>query len=421
MTSTGTGSTTTVTISSFEQAREAYRQKALRQALYDEGEVVMEDVLVNLHGDEHRARRRVENRVLRRETFDHYQNELFPEVTRRTVAPYVEAGRTDLVHLGHELMLNLAALTAGVDRPEGTAEETGRLYDYIQWFIKGATLAHSTEEKGPLAERIAQELTNWDEEFLAPSVARRRTALAALAAGEIGEDELPRDVLTTLLRHDEELQLPPHVLRREVAFYLLAGAHTSATAFVRSINHILGWVEQHPEDRERVTGDPFFVQRCVHETGRLNPSSPVGQRWALEDIAFKDGTTVPAGAKVVIDLAAVNRDPEVFGPDAADFNPRRELPAGVGPFGLSFAAGIHVCIGQDLAAGVVPGREAPEPEDHLFGLVPGAVQYMFNQNVRRDPEHPPQRDAHTSRPYWGTYPALLGCGRADEPPEPRER
>ena len=83
-------------------------------------------------------------------------------------------------------------------------------------------------------------------------------------------------------------------------------------------------------------------------------------------------------------------------------------PQGVGPFGLSFAAGIHVCIGQDLAAGVVPGRDAPVAEDHLFGLVPGAVQYMFNQDVRRDPDNPPQWDTETKRPYWGTYPALLG-------------
>jgi len=49
----------TVTVTTYEQAREAYRQKDLRQALYDEGDVVMADVLVNLHGDEHRARRRL--------------------------------------------------------------------------------------------------------------------------------------------------------------------------------------------------------------------------------------------------------------------------------------------------------------------------------------------------------------------------
>ncbi|NEK58440.1 cytochrome P450 [Geodermatophilus sabuli] len=396
-----------VTIQTFADAKDAYRQKDLRQALYDEGEVIMADVLVNLHGDEHRARRRVENRSFRRETFDHYERELFPAVTDQTLAPHVAAGRVDLVHLGHELMLNLAALTAGVDRPQGTAEETARLYDYMMVFIEGATLAHSTRDKDVQRQAIAAGLLEWDEEFLAPSVARRREALARLAAGEIPESEVPRDVLTVLLRSEGELRLPHEVLRREIAFVLLAGAHTSATAFVRSIDHILSWVEAHPEDAGRVVGDPLFVQRCIHETVRLNPSSPIGMRWALEDVTLKSGVHVPKGGKLVIDLAAVNRDPAVFGPTAAEFDPYRALPSGVGPFGLSFGGGMHVCIGQDLAAGVVPLGEV-DPDTHLFGLVTGAVQRMFTEGVRRDPADPPQRDANTARPYWGTYPVLLG-------------
>ena len=399
-----------VTVRTFADAKDAYRHKDLRQALYDDGEVVMADVLVNLHGREHRDRRRVENRSFRRDTFDLYERELFPAVTDRTLAPYVEAGSVDLVHLGHELMLNLAALTAGLDRPQGTAEETTRLYDYTMLFIEGATLAHSTLDKDERRRCIHAALVEWDEEFLAPSIARRRTALERLAAGEIAESELPKDVLTTLLRSTEDLDLPPEVIRREVAFLLLAGAHTSATAFVRSIDHILNWVQTHPQDAPKVVDDPLFVQRCIHETVRLNPSSPVGQRWALTDVTLKSGVRVPAGGKLVIDLAAVNRDPDVFGDTAADFDPYRSLPAGVGPFGLSFGGGMHVCIGQDLAAGVVPAADV-DPDAHLYGLVTGAVQRMFHEGVRRDPENPPQRDEATARPYWGTYPVLLGAVR----------
>ena len=236
-----------VTIQSFADAKDAYRQKDLRQALYDEGEVVMADVLVNLHGDEHRDRRRVENRMFRRDTFDLYERDLFPEVTEQTLAPYVAAGRADLVHLGHELMLNLAALTAGVDRPEGTAEETARLYDYTMLFIEGATLAHSTGDKDEQAGASARALVDWDAEFLPPSIARRRRRSPAPTPGR-SRGRAAQDVLTTLLRHDDELDLPHDVVRREVAFLLLAGAHTSATAFVRSIDHILSWVEAHPED-----------------------------------------------------------------------------------------------------------------------------------------------------------------------------
>ena len=44
------------------------------------------------------------------------------------------------------MMMNLAAFTAGVDRPLGTPDETDRLYAYLMIFIEGATLAHSTGE-----------------------------------------------------------------------------------------------------------------------------------------------------------------------------------------------------------------------------------------------------------------------------------
>ena len=398
-----------ITISRFEDARAAYRQKELRQALYDEGEVIMGDVLVNLHGDEHRARRRLENRLFRRDTFAYYENELFPAIIKQTLGPHVANGRTDLVEFSHEMMMNLAALTAGVDRPLGTTEESLDLYRYLMKFIEGATLAHSTRDKAAVRGEVQQALEEWDVEFLIPSVNRRREALARLAGGSGSEDDLPKDVLTVLLRNEDDLHLPYEVLRREIAFFLLAGAHTSATAFTRSIDHIFRWLETHPADRRRIRDDRFFVQRCVHETVRLNPSSPVGMRWATSAFTLRDGTPVDCGAKVVIDLMSVNRDPDVFGPSAADFDPDRSLPDGVAPYGLSFGYGMHACIGQDLAGGVVPtGGDADRA--HLSGLVAVAVQAMFDHGVAPDPDDLPRMDTTTARPYWGTYPVVFRPG-----------
>lgn len=393
-----------VVITRYDEAKEVYRQKDLRQALYDEGEVVMADVLVNLHGTEHRSRRRAENRMFRREVFERYERELFPGIIARTLTPYRALGRVDLVQLGHELLLNLAALTAGIDRPLGTAEETQRLYQHTMVFIEGATLAHATGDKAELRERIREGLEQWDVEFLQPSITRRRELLARAGAGE--EVDVPRDVLSTLLEHWDELGLTHEVLRREIAFFLLASAHTTATAFTRSIDHILGWLDEHPEDAADVRDDPMFVQRCIHETLRLNPSSPVARRRALAPIDLRSGASVPEGAMVVLDLHQVNRDPDIFGEDAGRFNPRRPLPAGIAPFGLSFGAGMHVCIGQDLAAGVIP-REGTDPAEHLFGLLTGSVQTLLAAGVRRDPADPPQLDRNTQRPYWGSYPVLL--------------
>lgn len=394
------------TVTSYGVAKETYRHKELRQALYDEGEIVMGEVLVNLHGDDHRARRRLENRLFRRDTFTKYERELFPPIIEDTLKPHVADGRAELVHLGHSMMMNLAASTAGVDRPLGTPAETDRLYAYLMIFIEGATLAHSTGDKAAITAKIAEALDRWDHEFLAPSVERRRTLIAQNGAGELDEADLPRDVLTVLLRNQDNLNLPAHVIRREIAFYLLAGAHTSASAMVRAAHHVFEWIAHHPDDVGRLETDRLFVQRCVHETIRLEPSSPVGMRWALEDITLADGREVPKGSKVVIDLMAVNRDTSVFGADAGAFNPYRPLPDGVFPYGLSFGSGMHACIGQDLAGGVLPhaGSDAAE---HLHGLVSGAVQALITHGARPDPDSPPRMSTATKRPYWGEYPVIF--------------
>lgn len=393
----------TVTVTTYEQAREAYRQKDLRQALYDEGEVVMADVLVNLHGDAHRARRRLENRLFRRDTHARYEHDLFPPVVEATLAPHVGRGRAELVSLSHEMMMNLAAVTSGIDRPAATAEESAHLYAYLMVFIEGATLAHYAGDREAKRAEVAAALDGFDAEFLAPSITRRRALLAAVAKGEQSEEDLPRDVLTTLLANDADLHLPHEVLRREIAFFLLAGAHTSATAFVRTLHHVLVMATTRPADHAEARTDLAFLQRCVHETIRLQPSSPIALRWALADIDLSGGVHVPQGSRLVMDLMAVNRDPSVFGPNADDFDPRRPLPSGVAPWGLSFGLGMHACIGQDLAAGVDPlGREVAE--GHLYGLVPVAVRAVLDAGVIPDPDDPPTIDPDNTRGYWGRYP-----------------
>src|SRR4029079_9402959 len=104
---------TVITITDYVEAREVYRQRDLRQALYDDGEVIMADVLVNLHGAQHRyrrplenplsqcrERRRLETRVFRRGAYEPYEVALFPPIIAETLDPEVRAGRSELVDLG---------------------------------------------------------------------------------------------------------------------------------------------------------------------------------------------------------------------------------------------------------------------------------------------------------------------------------
>jgi cytochrome P450 len=398
--------TVDITVSSYQQAREAFRQKDLRQGLYDEGEVVMADVLVNLHGADHRARRRLENRLFRKDTHRRYERELFPPIVAVTLAPHVASGHAELVTLSHEMMMNLAAFTAGVDRPHGTREETLHLYAYLMLFIQGATLAHYTGDRDAKRDEVAAALVAFDAEFLEPSIARRRALIAAVDDGSCDEADLPRDVLTTLLRNEDDLQLPPDVVLRETCFFLLAGAHTSATAFVRTLHNVYSMAEHRPQDLTRACTDMLFLQRCVHETVRLQPSSPITVRWALADVALPDGTDVPAGARLTIDMMSANRDPEAFGARADEFDPHRSLDPGVAPWGLSFGLGMHACIGQDLAAGLDPMGGAVD-DDHLFGLVPVAIRALLDAGARPDPRDPPTLDPDSARGYWGRYPVVF--------------
>lgn len=397
-------SPTTVTVTTYDDVLACFRSKHLRQALYDAGEVVMADVLVNLHGDDHRQRRRLENRLFRRDAHERYERELFPAVIEESMAPHLAAGGCELVELSHQLMMNLAALTAGVDRPLGTVEESLHLYDYLMRFIEGATLAHYTGDREAKRAEVASALARFEAEFLVPSIERRQELLEVEGAGGASA---PDDVLTVLLRNDDALHLPPDVVLREICFFLLAGAHTSATAFTRTLHHLFGWLRDHPDDADRLRADRLFLQRCVHETIRLQPSSPIAMRWAIEEVTLPTGQVVPEGACVVMDLLAVNRDPDVWGADAEDFDPTRALPEGRMPWGLSFGSGMHACIGQDLAGGLAwsPDRD---PADHLFGLVPIAVQWMIEHGARPDPDRAAVLDPTNERGYWSAYPVLLG-------------
>ena len=69
-----------IELTSYDDARAGLRNRDLRQDLYYEGHRLMTGVIVNLHGDEHLARRRLENRLFRRDTFAWYEREWIPSI-----------------------------------------------------------------------------------------------------------------------------------------------------------------------------------------------------------------------------------------------------------------------------------------------------------------------------------------------------
>lgn len=372
------------------------------QALYDQGQTVMGDVLLTLHGEAHSRRRMVEFSVFGRGFFRHYESEVFPAALAPVLGPYLQAGRADLVELGYRVMMNLTADFAGIDRVTGDLEETETLLALIKLFSTAATLAHSTLDRDEVNQRAQAGMRQLDEQFLQPAIARRKQMLADGV-------ELPNDILSTLLSRTDKIQLSDEVLRREIAFFLQAGAHSSANATVHAVHEILSWCDAHQQRREQVVSDPVLLQRSVHESLRLHPASPVAQRRAETDTEVL-GQPVQQGDLVVVDLHQANRDADVFGVDADNFNPHRQLPAGVWPWGLSFGYGTHACLGRDLDGGVVP-KVGSDPATIQMGIVPLMVRTLLEHGAQWIPGQPPQPDPATTRPNFGVYPVSFSQGK----------
>ena len=385
----------------YNDAVSTLRIKDLKQSLYDDGEIIMDQVLVCLHGEEHKKRRKVENKIFTREVFKYYENEVFPVTINETLEPYKENGKMDLVDYGFRVLLNLTADFSGVDRPKKTKKETETLLNLLKIFASGATLHHSTRDHEEVKEEVRNALENFDEQFLKPSIERRKNLIR-----KKDFENLPSDILTVLLVNEDDLNLPYDVLQREIAFYLLAGAQTSIHSLVHVFHEIHDWIKNNPKEKLKLKDDPIFVQKCFLESTRLHPSSPIALRKPVCPVKLPDDKDAELGDSIVIDLYNSNRDKKVFGDDADKFNPYREPPSGQNLYGLSFGLGMHSCIGRNLAAGV-NSKPDTDPNNHHYGTVTMILRELISRSAIPDPKDTPKMDDKTKRPNWGYYPIIF--------------
>lgn len=400
----------TITVTGYKEAQQTLSIPDLTQALYDEGAALMSDVLVNLHGEAHKSRRALEMKVFRRDFFSYYEKEVLPPVVEETLRPFVTAGKGDVVEIGYRAMIGLTADFAGIDRPLRTPEETADLVRLLRVFGNAATVGQfkgSASELEELKQLIVTGMREFEERFFNPSVARREALLAQFGRGEIDEAALPRDILTLLLRNELNIDLTRDQVLRETAFYFLAGAHTSIHSVSHAMHEIFMLCERNPEERVRLETDVLFLQRCVHESFRLHPSSPVSKRKAMCPMALPNGESATTSDTIVVDLYQANRQPDAFGEDAKSFNPyRTKVPARM-PYGITFGVGVHSCLGKNLAAGDLPTPNT-NPETHQLGTVTLLARAFLAHGARPDPSATAEQDLSTERETWLSYPILLG-------------
>jgi len=129
------------------------------------------------------------------------------------------------------------------------------------------------------------------------------------------------------------------------AFTMVAGGNDTTTGLLGGAAELLA---AHPEQRALLRDDPALVPEAVEELLRL--TSPVQglARTTTADVTI-DGTTIPAGRKVLLLYGSANRDPRQFGSGAGELDVRRR-PRQI----LTFGFGAHFCLGA--AAARLQGR-----------------------------------------------------------------
>ncbi len=137
-------------------------------------------------------------------------------------------------------------------------------------------------------------------------------------------------------------------------FTMVTGGNDTTTGLLGSGVQLLA---DRPDQRAPALADPVAA---VEELLRL--TSPVQglARTTTREVEV-DGTTIPAGRKVLMCYAAANRDHDVFGPDAEELDVRRH-PRQI----LTFSHGPHHCLGA--AAARMTARVALE---ELLTRLPG--------------------------------------------------
>ncbi|KZV76320.1 cytochrome P450 [Peniophora sp. CONT] len=252
----------------------------------------------------------------------------------------------------------------------------------------------------------------------------RELVSQAKVDNEAGE----KDIMSVLLRangaEDPKLKLSDGELYDQISNLVLAGHDTTSS----TLTFWLWELARHPDWQSRVrdevravrrkladSGDSGFsladlegmsvMQATLKEAMRLHPIVPSLQRQAAQDdviplanpIVTKSGQTISSipvrkGQELQICIASYNRNPEVWGADADQWNPDRfahlekAKMTSVGLYAnlLNFSAGIRGCIGwrfsvielQAIAATLIESFEfalPPQTKDNIIQRKPSGI------------------------------------------------
>lgn len=164
------------------------------------------------------------------------------------------------------------------------------------------------------------------------------------------------DLLTGLIQaSDGDDQLSEGEILAVALLLFGAGAETTTNLIGNAFNALFN----HPDQMERLWADPSLVPSAVEEVLRFDSPVQLDGR-ACTESADVAGVRFEPGDRVLTLLGAANRDPARFD-DPDRFDVGRFAGDNRGDQVLSFASGIHHCLGANLARA--------EGQEVLAGLI----------------------------------------------------
>jgi cytochrome P450 len=271
--------------------------------------------IINLNGADHGRLRGLVNPALSPRAVDRYRPAM-----RRFIAQLLERSPTDgRLEFVKQVAKPYPSLVIAevMGAPPGDAP---RLYHWSNWIQRQFDAASLIKDRSQIEQAVA-EFYDYADDLI---VARRQTPdddlISALIKAEDAGDRLSDDELRNLVLN-----------------ILVGGVDTSQS----QLAHAIRLLAEHPDQWERLKADPRgLALAAVEEALRYEPITPFTARITTEELEHR-GVTFPAGSVVLVSAWHANRD----GPDdefdiAAD-RPRARL--------LTFGAGIHYCVGANLA------------------------------------------------------------------------